>query len=829
MKKKIFPLIFGREGGAPIEKLNNFKKIECIESFLKLQNNIDCIKNELIDILFNLTGNEVNDQKKKQFINFKRDFFNDRSIEKYDHLIKSNDSLKIKFSEYFYQKKTFDSTYEKYVTEFDSALETSIDELKEMINSFFVKNGILFSSRVLYDEIQKKTSSFIISNKKDRRLIISALKYLTRSITKTTPFSTFNTIFCLEMSDKNFAPIKENIKRSNFQITNVFYYYLKEILIKDLHFKNELEIRCNNTIWKENESPEEFHFFQNSNNNEAFKKINTSPILCFIQEQLKLNSVKYCSLVAKLETITNENKTNIEHFIDELLKEGFLKIVYPSSCSNKDWIIDLINFINHKNLEDKFPDVINLLASILETIEILENNHNNTDIRYLIVLKSYEKIEEFFVSKKCNLDFFKKVQLQDLFYEDTIVPNNERIFVDKLGELSSELKQAYHALNSFSLKEAKKEWLNKSMKIESKLSILEFYKKIYLKNIDNFTINDIEFFDLIFFLEHIEKTDMPIDSIDISDYLKNNKEDKAVSFGAYIQTDNTNFDNVVLNTFSNGYGANISRFLNFLPDKYSTTVRTFVKDLIPDNLIIEVKDASIHNVNTFPQLSEGLIDLCNDSAVKKSFNLIPLTDIFIYSDKLGNISLIDKHDTPVNIINFSLEGLNRRSRFVQFIDLFNDVDNYGYISILDRINFYFKEFKLANSDFCYVPRLKFGNKLIIQRKKWFIKKDFLAKILDEQNKSLHEMFLQINNFTKKNLIPNKVYFKIAERSTTATSSQNDNYKPQYIDFTSPIFILLLSNLIIKADDIIELTEMFPTTSDVIQQGGIVKEYILNCN
>lgn len=829
MKNKLFPLIFGREGGASIEKLNNFKKIDCTKSLLELKNNVDYIKNEIIDILFNLIGNEGDEQKKKQFINFKRDFFNDRNIEQYKNLIKSNDTLKSKFSEYFYKKKTFDLAYKKYVTEFDSALETSIDELKEMINSFFVKNGILFSSRILYDEIQKNTSSFVVSNKKEKRLIISALKYLTRSITKTTPFSTFNTIFCLEMSNKNFASIKENIKRSNFQVTNVFYYYLKEILIKDLHFKSELEIRCNNTIWQENESPEEFHFFQNINNNEALKKINISPILCFIQEQLKLKNVKYCSLVAKLETITNENKTNIEHFIDELLKEGFLKIVYPSSCSNKDWIIDLINFININNLEDRFPDVIDLLTSILETIEILEKTRNDTDIRYRIVLKSYKKIEEFFISKKYNLDFFKKVQLQDLFYEDTIVTNNESISVDKIADLSSELKKAYNTLNSFSLKEAKKEWLNKSLKRESKISVLEFYKKIYLKNIDDFTINDIEMFDFNNFSGHIEKSDKYVNSINISNYLKNNKEKKTIPFGAYIQTDNSNFDNIVLNTFSNGYGANISRFLNFLPDKYSTSVRKHVEDLIPDSLIIEIKDASIHNVNTFPQLSDGLIDLCDDSTIKKTFSLIPLTDIFIYSNKLGNISLIDKKDTPVNIINFSLEGLNRRSKFMQFIDLFNEVDNYGYISILDRINFYFKEFKLINSDFCYVPRLKFGDKLIIQRKKWFIKKDFLANILDEKNKSLHEIFLKINKFTKKNLIPNEVYLKIADRSPNAGNSQNDNYKPQYIDFRSPIFILLLSNLINKADDIIEITEMFPTLSDVIHHGGKVKEYIVNCN
>jgi hypothetical protein len=204
-----------------------------------------------------------------------------------------------------------------------------------------------------------------------------------------------------------------------------------------------------------------------------------------------------------------------------------------------------------------------------------------------------------------------------------------------------------------------------------------------------------------------------------------------------------------------------------------------------------------------------------------------LSDVYIKLDKSGDIFLTYQDAVKLKVVNFSLEGINRRSKFFQFIDLFNDVDNYAYIYLLDKINNYFKDKLLLNINIVSIPRLKFGEKLIIQRKKWFVKKDFLTNLLDEKNKSLDEMFILINILVKDNFIPDEVFFKIAKRNVNYP--QDDNYKPQYINFKSPIFMLLLLNLINKADDIIEITEMFPSSLDVIQNGGAVKEYILNCN
>ena len=459
MKNKLFPFVFGRQGGALMQSLNDFEKDKSFdEAYIKLKKENDTIKNELVVLLFSIIGKEQDDYIKNQFINFKRDFFNNRNIAKYASLLEKHVNLKEKLSEYYAIKEKFNTGQEKFATDFNTVLYKSIYNLKLLTNSFYLKNGFLFSSKILFDEIQKNSLNLTTINKKDKRLIISILKYLTRSLTKTTPYSSFNTIFCLQSNNENFIPVKSGFKKSNLQLTNLFYYYLKEILLNDLQFKNKLIVRCNSTIWQESDSIKEFHFFENNNNNEAFKKLNVSPILSFIKEQLELHGIKYSSLVTSLELATSENKTNVEGFIDVLIKEGFLKIIYPASNNDKNWIANLIDFINQNNLNDTFIDVVNVLNYVLETIETLENMFD-ANTRHQIILQSYKQITAFLTSRNYETDFLKKVQLQDIFYEDTIVPNDEIISISNVENLSLEIKKAFHSLNNITLKKAQRKWL----------------------------------------------------------------------------------------------------------------------------------------------------------------------------------------------------------------------------------------------------------------------------------------------------------------------------------------------------------------------------------
>lgn len=832
MKKKIFPIIFGRTGGDSINKMKDFEyNMHYIEDYKNLYSEIDKLKIKHIDTIFKIICNEKDNFKKKQLLNYKRDFYNNRNLKKYDNLLNDYSNINTEITIYKSKKEKINIIQKGIYDDFYSIIYKSIINIKNLTDEFYLKNGLLFSSAILFNEIKKGKLNFCDINGENKKIILSILKYITRSLTKTTPYSSFNSIFCLINNNKNYTPIKNLNKISNLQITNLFYYHLKEFLTNDLYFKNKLKVRCNSTIWNKNKVLNEFHYFENNRNIENFKKINVSKILIFIFNLLNKSEIRYNNLIDILMKESKEDEILVKEYIDILIKEGFIKIIYPSSLNEKNWIIILKNFLFQNELNNIYSDVVELLNNIIENIKIIENSYD-ADKRYQVILESYNEIKTFFNSRQYKSDFFEKVAIQDLYYEDTIISSNINIAVDKIEKLTLEIKNTYMSLNNIELKNSKKEFLSSFIPNNSKILILEFYEQIYLKNIENFILENHKIHNAIKFYSRIivdmENNIELRESIDISIYTEDIKDQNLKNnFGVYLQANNNNFDSIVINNFSNGFGSNISRFLNSLTDDYALKVKKFNKSLYPNYLLCEIKDASIHNINTFPKLTEGLIHLSDDIIKNKTQKSISLSEVYIKKNVQGNIYLTYQDNILLKVNNLSLEGIHRRSKFSQFIELFNDVDNYGYYYLLENINNYNKKKIDLNNNIISIPRINFGPNIIIQRKKWFIRKEYLKSILDEKNKKIEEIFILINIFVNDNFIPKEVFFTISKRNQK--NSQDDNYKPQYINFQSPIFILLLLQIINKADDIIEITEMYPTSQDVNQSGGLVTEYIFNCN
>ena len=87
------------------------------------------------------------------------------------------------------------------------------------------------------------------------------------------------------------------------------------------------------------------------------------------------------------------------------------------------------------------------------------------------------------------------------------------------------------------------------------------------------------------------------------------------------------------------------------------------------------------------------------------------------------------------------------------------------------------------------------------------------------------MFYELHKWKTDNNIPDEVFIKSTNQNSK--NPQNDNYKPIYINFTMPIFIILLQNILKSSDLIIELSEVLPSSGNVVNNGRFVKEYALN--
>ena len=827
MNSSKFPIIFGRKGGA-FEFFNkayfDYSFIETISSLSDLEKELVNKKKDFINIL--TLEIKANQGKNSKLLNLKRDVYNDRNLKKYQKIESLKERIKKDISDLDSIKYKFEQEFKIFSDLFMLTLQKSINNLNEIIHQPFFKNGLLFASHILYNEINKTNFDFPYLNKKNKRLIISVLKYLTRSTTKTTPFSSFNNLFFLQQNINGNYHSSKNQIQSYFQVNNLFFYYLKEILLNINEFKNNLILHINTTLWEEQNS-KEWHFFVNHNNDESFKKFACSPILEFIRKEITQTDCTYNELVLLIANETSETISNVAQFINKLVAEGFIKLIFPVTVSQKNWVLDLKVYLKQNDLEKRFQSFIDMLEMLNNTL--IEMKSLDIDRRKDIIELSYKNIVHTFQLFDESNEFTKKVKPQDLYYEDTLQHIDSLISKSTYTNVEFSLKEVFYNLNNLFYKKSIKEHFSKILtsNFDGKLPLLKFYEGIYLKNLKEQSFQEKSLAtirNIISSVQKIKENDLQVEFIDLKQQFTSiDLKVDTRPFGAYIQTTDKDFSKIILNGFSNGYGANCSRFFNVCSNEQVKQIKFFNEN--NQKIIADVKDASLHNTNNYPALTDCVISVCDDQNLKRDHTLLNLSDLYVIADANKSIILVNKEKKEIIPISFSLEGMNRKSKFTQFLDIFNPNENIGYSILLENINKLYKK-DLNMKSVVTVPRLCFGHTIIIQRKKWLIKKNVLTDIIyNTQENSLSKVFYKLNKWKQKYDIPDEVFIKIG--SQDFKNPQNDNYKPQYIHFGIPVFVLLLQNILKKSDEIIELSEMQPSSENVLNNGGFVKEYILN--
>lgn len=817
-----FPVIFGRRGGENINILSHLKSNDTIQQIEVLSNieiHIQEKKESILKELYQLI--KANTIAEGKILNLKRDLYNDKNIEKYIKYI-SNEKLITSLRAYTFLKKTFKNSIEEFSNFYNEELYKTIPELESISNKCFLKNGLLFASRSLYNATEKKLLFSNQLNKKHKKHITSVLKYLSRSCTKTTPFSTFNTLFFLEKNNgANYTSNAEEIKYSH-QLNNLILYYLEEALMEHQTFTECLQITVNQNIWKE----KDFNFFINKKNNESLKKIQNTQILEYIFSKTQENKYTYKQLVTVITEVTQEPITTIKQYLNALLKEGFLILKFPVSPNQINWAFSLQKFLsNIKNDLTIFDPVIHTLKNI-ETYRKDLGTYTIQEKKIKIDL-CYKSIIDAIRSLKKGSLCAQKMTPQDVFYEDVLLNINDTISESQYTKVCNDLKKTYDYFNKISYKHIVKRELSSFLKesTHDKIPLLEFYQHIYLKHINTVAIKEEDLEDLKNLLNHLNDHQKTIDTseeIDLTDYIpKVISKHTGSKFGAYIQFTDQKKSKIILNNFSKSHGANSARFFNFCSQKIIDTIYNLNNE--DTSIITDVQDASYHNLNVYPSLTQHTISICTDKKSNKKQTEIALINLYVSIDKEGNLSLVNKDDEKVIPLQFSLERLDRKSKFAQFLDLFDPADTFGYSLYLDKINTLFLN-RLKDNTIVKVPRLYFGKDVIIQRKKWLVKKESLLHVMHNQKGSLAEIHYHVYHWLRKHKIPNEVFITIEAKGGNASKN---NHKPQYINFEIPLHLLLLQDVLKNADQIITFTEMAPHSNDVLSTDGFVKEYIIN--
>jgi len=451
---KTFPYIFGRVGGAKISTLKEITINEVYRDVLlleKKQNNLNKAKKGLINKLHQLIGQIEDSKIQNKLLSFKRAVHNNKSLQKYEHLV-FIDTILMGLVKHYQQKEwEFTKLKQDFNKIFNEGLLKTAAEFQTISNRYFLKNGLLFSSNTLSKKVNENNFEFASLNKRNKKLLLSLTKYLTRSVSKTTPFSTFNSIFCLEKTGQNYVPLASK-QPSNIQISNLLFYYIEKYLQTDPILRYKLPLKLNSNIHLREDK---LTFFINLKNNEYFKRINSSELLNYLKTSYAESSIKFEDLINDLSVKLEENKEKVRKYINTLINEGFFLFNISITCHDQNWCTKLIDFIDSIKVKGEilaFKDLSHLLNELETTTKQLANSME-TEEREKIILTAYEQVESYFKKYHPTSDLLEKIESQDLFYEDTAISLEDTLFARNIDTLIEELK---NLRNSFALVDYKK-------------------------------------------------------------------------------------------------------------------------------------------------------------------------------------------------------------------------------------------------------------------------------------------------------------------------------------------------------------------------------------
>ncbi len=838
MSIELFPYIFGRIGGASFD--NNYKLedaviIQLVKKLESEELHSNKLRQQLMDILYEKIATSSSTKEQNELLNLKRDIHNQRSVEKQigkDIILHSLELSRL-VKEYSQQQLIIENIESEIEISHNQTVTSEIRALGSMANEFFLSNGLLFSSDSVpigvFDFIGKPYSSL---NKKERKMVFTMLRYLSRSTAKTTPFSSFNATFLLKQEGDDFYPVKLEKSVSKISINNLVYLIVINTLQAVFSVKKTFHVFVNPSIRFVDGA---INYFHNQDNNEAFFNTQNAPIIQFIIDFLSTdNIITYNDLLHEIIRVSGEDIENVKSYTEQLIQQGIVIVQPPVLIKDRNWAVKLSSYLKKLIHDDDCREVVTVLvnildsaissATLLESIFDVKEREGICHGVYNRFLSDMDKIKDMTAGIEIS-KIMEQLSPSMLFYEDTYTDDiaganfeKQRSRISKLGKLYGFIDGKYGRKTV--LRTAIKQQL-KALYPDGKAPLLSFYSDIYLKHKVSEKVmvsygQDLcqELESLMCFLKNNDPDELYIDEwLNCSGMA----ESEIPSFGLFLQICNDTF---IVNNLTSGIASNISRFIDFYASSpIVSEIRSKILEVYGDSIVAELTDASIHNTNTFA----GLVDVVIDVSQKKSSQQknINLKDLFICVDNNEQVILQNERGERVVPIDFSMESINRRSALMRFIDIFSDFNSEGLSLLLQVIDQSVIANKLQTESIILIPRVYYSG-VVLSRKRWLVSINFLNDLFPS-NKQEAIQFVKFNNWRKENGIPDHIFVK---QGMVYTGN-----KPQYLNLKSPLYFQLLKNSIANMKtDFVELSEMLPTPEQLYRKSdgySYVTEYILN--
>jgi hypothetical protein len=624
-------------------------------------------------------------------------------------------------------------------------------------------------------------------------------------------------------------------KGSKVRVNNKLFRLLQDALTHYPPFYHNLNLRLN-ASGKLVEG--EWVYLLNTRNVESIQRMEHSPIIELVRDLLATNSgLTFSSLRDQLLEQIEASETEIGTYIITLVDYGLLEWNWPVSGLDPDWPEKLKQILS-TSIDPLLIDTSQLLNRLQELLgefaageeaerrQSLDNAFNlvqNFKDRLFRSIKFPEQdLRNISTLKRITLSKFS-LPKEQLFYEDvsrTVESEWCQNDFDVVAEELTVLLKGLHPLYYNAEKLQHEQFFSKKFATQT-VPLLAYYEAFYkaspplpeppgdkIKQHQDFIeqlVEEGQWQGKSHFHLPTEKWDAKTEKDSLTGF---------PSLGSLIQLykEEGRFKAYIDAVFM-GFGKLWGRFLHLFPGVVTDDIRQRNESLQPAGFKwAENTDASIYNPNIHPPLLNYEVQVPGGQHLLKSDRQLRISDLAIRqrpaSKEIELWHLPSK--SPVKIFDFGFEALENRSPLYGLLALFS----YKLVGPITLINLLDQRISTRDEQgIRYLPRVSFGEHLTLRRRGWGFPKDVLP--VKEKGESDFDYFIRIQQWRKKFGLPGRVFIKIisSKSNSSANRQKGDHYKPQYIDFESPVFIQLFGKLLPKVQDELLIEEMLPAIEE----------------
>ena len=277
------------------------------------------------------------------------------------------------------------------------------------------RNGLLLSSRVLFDELERYTATPPEAlSAKERQIERGLLRYLSRMALKTSPFGTFTGLAPgrLTPDDDGDAVLRgePRRKRSVVRLNKRIYTVLRGVLLADPEARRALDVELNPTHHRDGDR---WRFLAVAGGAEVFQRLARNPVLDLYQRLLASGPRRLEELEQRVaaHATVDASAQEVEAYTERLLEIGFLRFHLGIPAQEARW-----DRLLRRRLADVPGPVTARVRGLLDTLDVARSAFETAPVERRRAILD-ETITEM-VDTEPALGERRRMRVDVPFYED---------------------------------------------------------------------------------------------------------------------------------------------------------------------------------------------------------------------------------------------------------------------------------------------------------------------------------------------------------------------------------------------------------------------------